>query len=270
LNENSLNEEVASYIEKRMFNLIKIKYTVNPKFDIEFQQFLEYCRVKHSRNESLQVIKEQLIGLPAQVSAEKLMQMIYHFVPLLFKNVNEYTDHIAKRIPTSARNFDLLRELEGHGLPFNKQPVMQLAKDLLVDRTQNDKNRRALFAMLFDPTIVSYLKSTQLSFKDRIISLLNACDYKEIEDHHLGNIKNLLELEPSLGDDIASIYAEKLYARGTGHKKANADRLIRLLKTFPQIQPKKILAFLSSNNKMTDIKYMLSAFPDLKKLAAFV
>ena len=270
LNEHSLNEEIAAYIEKRMFNLIKNKYVVDLNFDIEFQQFLEYCRVKKQRDESLQVIKEQLLGLPSQVSAQKLMQMIYHFVPLLFKDVNEYTDHIAKRIPSSARNFELLRELETSGLPFNKQPVMQLAKELLMDRTQNDKNRRALFAMLFDPSILSYLKSMQLSFKDRIISLLNASDYKEIEDHHLGNIKNLLELEPTLGDDIASIYAEKLYARGTGHKKANADRLIRLLKTFPQIQPKKVLAFLSSNNKMTDIKYMLSAFPDLRKLAAFV
>jgi hypothetical protein len=42
------------------------------------------------------------------------------------------------------------------------------------------------------------------------------------------------------------------------------------MKTFPQISPKKILAYLSSQNKMTDIKYMLLAFPNLRKLAAFV
>jgi hypothetical protein len=270
LNENSLSTDMSAYIEKRMFNLVKMKYVIDVRYDIELQQFLEYCKVKTQRRESLQTVKDYLLSMPSHVSVEKLLQLINHFIPLLFKDVNEYTDHIAKKIPQSARNFELLRELEGHGLAFNKQPIMLLAKDLLLERTQNDKNRRALFSLLHDPSILSFLKTNSVSYKDRVISLLNACDYKEIEDRHLSNVKVLLELEPTLGDDLASIYAEKLYARGTGHKKANADKLIRLLKSFPQIQPKKVLAFLSAHNKMTDIKYMLSAFPDLKKLAAFV
>jgi hypothetical protein len=71
-------------------------------------------------------------------------------------------------------------------------------------------------------------------------------------------------------DELAIIYADKLYQRRTSHKKSNADRLIRLLKSVPQITPKKILAYLSSRNQVPDIKYILSAFPDLRKLAAFV
>ena len=270
LNDDSFNKELSSYLEKRMFSLIKLKHKPDIRFDIEFQQFLEYCKVKQQRKESLFAVKEHLIGLPSHVSSEKLVSIIDHFIPLFFKDISEYTDHIAKKIPQSARNFEVLQELERLGLLFNKQSIMLLARDLLLERTFNDKNRRALFSLITDDSIKTFLKGIQIPFKERIISLLNASDYREIEDRHLGNIKNLLDLEPSLSDDLASIYAEKLYARSSGHKKANVDRLIRLLKNFPQIQPKKVLAFLSSNNKMTDIKYMLSAFPELRKLAAFV
>jgi hypothetical protein len=271
LGEAGLNTDMSALIEKRMFNLIKMKHSIDIKYDIELQQFVEYCQVKQQRQESLQTVKDYLLSMPSHVSAAKLIQIIQYFIPLLFKDESEYTDHIAKKITQSARNFELLQELENQGLQFNKQPLIHLAKDLLTERLQNDKNRRAFFALLDDPFISSQLKEYyNPTHRSRLISLLEACDYKEIEDRHLGNVKNLLELEPNLGDELISIYAEKLYARGAGHKKANADRLIRLLKTYPTIQPKKVLAFLSSNNKMTDIKYMLSAFPDLKKLAAFV
>lgn len=269
LNEKHITEDVSSFIEKRMFNLIRFKLDINVKYDIEFQQFLAYCKVKFQKGEELNSIKEQLLALPSNTSATQIMQVVPHFIPLFFKDINEYIDHIIKKIPQSARNFELLRELEDLGLSFNKQPIVSLAKDLLLERVYNDKNRRALFSLLYDDTVFSSLKELQVP-KIRLTGLLNATDYKEIEDRHFSNIKHLLELDPSLGEDVANIYASKLYARGGGHKKANADRLIRLLKMFPQIQPKKVLAFLSSNNKIIDIKYMLNAFPDLRKLAAFV
>jgi len=268
-NEKQISEEMSSFLEKRIFNLFKFKLDINPKYDIEFQQFLAYCTVKLQRNEELNLVKEHLLSLPSSTSATRLMQIVPHFVPLFFKDINEYTDCIIKKITQSARNFELLRELEGLGLSFNKQPIISLAKDLLLERVYNDKNRRALFALLHDNTILASLKTIQVP-NARLISLLSASDFKEIEDRHFSNVKHLLELDSSLGDELVNIYASKLYARGTGHRKANADRLIRLLRMFPQISPKKVLAFLSAHNKMIDIKYMLSAFPELRKLAAFV
>lgn len=270
LNEKFINEEMSLFFEKRMFNLIRFKQDINVKYDLEFQQFLAYCQVKFQRNEELNLVKEQLLALPSNTSAAQLMQIIPPCIPLFFKDINEYLDHLIKKIPQSARNFELLCELEEFGLQFNKQPIISLAKDLVLERVYSDKNRRALFSLLYDDAVFSSLKKIQVPIKDRLLALLNASDYREIEERHFSNIKHLLALEPSLGDEIASIYAAKLYARGGGHKKANADKLIRLLKMFPQIQPKKVLAFLSSNNKMIDIKYILSAFPELRKLAAFV
>lgn len=269
MNEKQISEEISSFLEKRMYNLFKFKVDINIKYDIEFQQFLAYCTVKLQRNEELNLVKEHLLSLPSSTSAVRLMQIIPNFIPLFFKDINEYTDHIVKKITQSARNFELLRELEGLGCSFDKQTTISLAKDLLLERVYNDKNRRALFALLHDRTILDSLKTIQIP-NSRLVSLLNAADFKEIEDRHFSNIKHLLELDSSLGDDIANIYATKLYTRGAGHRKANADRLIRLLRMFPQISPKKVLAFLSSNNKMIDIKYMMSAFPELRRLAAFV
>lgn len=271
LNEKSLTKDVESFIEKRMFTLVSVKYELSLKHDIEFQQYFQLCQVKHNRKESLLSVKEYLLDMSSHSRADKLMKLVNSFIPIVFKDINEYTDLLSKKITQSARSFELLHELEEQGIVFNKQPLIQLAKDLLLERTQNDKNRRALLVMLGDSNILSQLKADyNPAYRARLVSFLEASDYQEIEGRHLANVKKLLELDPNLGEDLATIYADKLYARRTGHKKANADKLIRLLKTFPQIQPKKVLAYLSSNNKMSDIKYILSAFPDLKKLAAFV
>jgi hypothetical protein len=270
LNEKHLSEEVSSFIQKRMLNLIKFKPDIDIKYDVEFQQFVAYCKVKLQRGEDLSLIKEQFLSLPSNNSAERLMQIVPNFIPIFYKDINEYLDYIIKRIPQSGRNFELLLELEEMGLCYNKAPIFSLAKELLLERPFNDKNRRALFSLLYDDAILASLKKIEHPIKDRLLGLLNTSSYKDIEDRHFSNVKHLLELDPSLSDDVANIYATRLYARGSGHRKSNADRLIRLLTLFPQIQPKKVLAFLSSNNKMIDIKYMLSAFPELRKLAAFV
>lgn len=271
LNEKTLSQNIGDYIEKRMYHLVQTKSVVNPKYDIEFQQFLEYCKAKNEYQESLQNIKEHFLGLSSHSDASRLIQIVNYLIPFIFKDMNEYVDLIIKKITHSARNFHLLCELEAQGVVFNKQPIFQLAKDLMFDRALNDKNRRALFALISDVSIRQFLKTCYASTdKQRLMDFLEACDFQDIENNHLENVNHFLDIDSSLGDDLALIYADKLYARRAGHRKANADRLIRLLRKFPQIQPKKVLAYLSSNNKMSDIKYILTAFPNLKKLAAFV
>jgi len=271
LDEKGLIQNISHTIENKLHNLLRHKSRVSIKYDIEFQQFLEYCKLKNSRGESLQSVKDYLLSLSSHTDIDSLIPLMNHFIPLLFKDMSEYVDVLLKKITQSARNFDLLCQLEQKGVVFNKQPLFQLAEDLLLTRALNDKNRRALFSMMNDVHVMSHLKK-QYSAVDRprLLDFIEACDFQDIEHNHLENVKNILQIDDSVGDDLAIIYADKLFARRTGHRKANADRLVRLLRTFSRIQPKKVLAYLSSNNKMTDIKYVLSAFPDLKKLAAFV
>jgi len=125
--------------------------------------------------------------------------------------------------------------------------------------------------LINDSLILSQLKSDYTSNNRlSLMDFLSNCDYRILEDFHLRNIRNIISLDETIADELSIIYINKLYARRVSHKRANADRIVRLLNTFPEISPKNILAHLSSNNKMYDIKYMILAFPNLRKLAAFI
>lgn len=271
LSDKNLTNHIEDHLEKRMFNMVRMKYEINIKYDIEYLQFLEFCKIKHAKKESLIAVKNYLTEMPSHLNSNKLINIVNSFIPIVFADINEYAETISKKITHSSRHFDLLVALDQQGIAFDKKPIINLAYELIESRKHNDKNRRAFFTIINDKDIRDGLKM-QYTAANRImlLHLLEACEYQMIEEHHLRNIKNVVDLDPSVADDLAVIYADKLYHRSTGHKKANADRLIRLLKMVPQIMPKKILAYLSSNNKMSDIKYVLSAFPDLRKLAAFV
>ena len=274
LNEKQVSKNLEDILEKRMFELVRTKFQINIVYDIQYLQFVEFCKLKYEKKEDLSNIKNYLMELPSHSSVEKLVNVVNSFTPFVFSSLNDYADHIARKITQSSRNFDFLLALENmspENFFLDRTPIVKLAKDIIIERSLNDKNRRTFFNLINDQKImISLKKEYHISMKPRLVSLLEACEYQMIEEHHLRNVKNILELDPSLADDIVGIYADKLYSRGSGHKKANADRLIRLAKTIPQISSRKILSFLSSNNKMNDIKYVLSSFPDLKKLAAFV
>lgn len=271
LNEKTLSKYIEDHLEKRIFSLIKNNQEINIKYDIEYLQFLEFCRIKRNRQESLASFQNYLAELPAQINLDKLIIIINSFIPVVFSNINEFTDMISKKITHSTRSFELLVALERQGIIFDKQPIVKLARNIIVERSHNEKNCRAFFTIINNSELRNRLKDEyKPSNRSKLIDLLDSCDYLMIEENHLRNIKNVIDLDPSVADELSVIYADKLYCRSIGHKKANADRLIRLLKSIPQIMPKKILAYLSSTNKMSDIKYVLSAFPDLKKLAAFV
>lgn len=271
LNDKALTKSIDEYLYKRMIDLIRGNNQIDLKYNIEFLQFVEYCKVKHARKESLLHVRTYLIEMPTTVGVNKLMTIVNAFTPFLFKDLSEYAEAISRKIIQSSRCFELLLALEAKGLKLDRRPIVRLAKEILTARTPNDKNRRAFFAIINDSKVVEiFKKEYNFVYKERILGLLKGCDYRLLEDHHLRNIKNIISLDPTIADDVAVIYADKLYLRGSGHKKANADRLIRLMKTIPEVTPKKILAYLSSNNKMNDIKYIISSFPGLKKLAAFV
>jgi hypothetical protein len=271
LNDKALTKYVEEYLQKRMVHVVKFKPTIDVRYDVEYLQFLELCKIKHAKKESLSFVKNFLTDMPSHLSVEKLTYIIKSFIPIVFTDFNEYTEAIIKKITNSARNFDLLLALEKQGVEFDKVPIVNLARDIILERTHNEKNCRAFFNIIREPSFRSQLKSQyNSSYKTKLLHLLESCDYQLIEEHHLINIKNIIDLDASVADELAIIYADKLYARHSGHKKANADRLIRLLKQVNQISSKKILAYLSANNKMSDIKYVLSSFPELRKLAAFV
>lgn len=271
VNDKNLSKYIESHLETRMFEAVRNNPSVDIAYDNEFLQYVAFCKAKYARNESLLHVREYLIGLPSQISTQKLISVVNAFVPFIFGDLNEYVEITLRKVTQSARHFELLLSLEEYGLTFDRHPIAQLVKDILIFRVHSDKNRRAFFSIINDPKVMAIFKGKyDVICRSKLLELLRLCDYCVLEDGHLRNFKNLIELDPTLADEVAAIYADKLYLRTFGHKRANADKLIRLLKNVPQVSPKKMLAYLASNNKMTDIKYILSSFPELKRLAAFV
>jgi hypothetical protein len=254
-----------------MFFLVRTKHELNKKYDLAYIQFICYCNVKYDRKESLLLVKNYLTELPSHVCADKLINIVRSFIPVVFKSLDEYAETISHKILHSARNFEILQALEKQKVNLDKTPIIKLASEIITDRARTTKNILAFFSIINDKTILDALKKEYtLDHRAKLLDFIANCDYSILEEYHLRNIRNLISLDPTIADDISVIYANKLYARKTGHKRANADRLVRLLHTFPEISPKKLLAYLSANNKMSDIKYMVASFPNLKKLAAFI
>jgi len=272
LNQKKLEEDIENLIVNRFHNFIMSYHNPDPKVYNQYIHMIAWAKVKSDRKENIQPFKKLLLQLSHSMSVEKLTSVVQQFVPHIISSMGEYVATLSKELGHSPRSFQIIKRLREQGMPVDKAPMFKTACDLLFKRVPNRPNRRAFFGLLDDKEIMDHLKALyQVEHRERLVAMIRQCDFKEIEEYHLRNIKNLLELDSSIAEQLLETYADKLYARYTGHKGANVKRLIRACKTFPQFfSPKKVLVYLSAHNKMSDIKFVLSAFPDLKKLAAFV
>jgi hypothetical protein len=264
-------DQIEAHVISGFSRLITHNYGASPKFNNEYIQFIAWCKVKSSRKENITPLRDFLLLLPNSLYADRLKEVVSNFTPYLFNDINEYVGILSKRVGQSARNFQLIKHLEQQGLPVDKSAINKLCQDLLFKRVPNRKNRRSFFAMIEDASVMAHIKSEyKPEHRDRLVAFVKACDYKEIEEYHLRNIGSLLSLDTSIADDLLNTYADRLYARGTGDKGANIKRLIRACKAYPQFSPKKVLVYLSANNRMADIKKLVASFHDLKTLVPFI
>lgn len=268
--DNTL-KEIESFLEKRMFGIIRSNKDVSPKWNVEFLQYLQFCKAKSQRNQSLSLFKNKLIELTPQISNKKIIAIVNHLIPHVFKDMNEFFEIISRRIVVSDTNFHLLLALEKTGITVDRAILAKLASELIIERPHSDRHARALLVILNDKETLQELKKTYtLLHHNKLLALVNECThFYVLEENQFRNIKNLIALDPTLADKLAAIYVKKIINRTIHHKRANADRVIRLVNKVPEVNSKKILAFLSSNNQMADIRYITKAFPNLKKIAIF-
>jgi hypothetical protein len=269
--DRNILRNMEMFLEKRMFALLLLKNDVSPKVHLEYIQFLQYFKVKSQRGESLSNIKDKFIDLVPKLKIKKAIYVLNSMIPSFFKDKQEFFDLATRKILASENNFNLLLELERQGVVFDRAPVINLANEIILELEPSERNARTLFFLLKDSKIMEGLKQKySLSHHSKILTLINECYYQVIEDNHLINIKNLVQLDSSIADELANIYAKKIFNRVIAHKRANSNRIIRLLKSVPEISHRKLLAFMAANNQMSDIRYITKVFPELKKLAIFV
>lgn len=270
LKDNSISEKVIKYIEKRFANLIKVKSSPDPKYDIEFVQFIEYCKYCKSKKQSLSSLQESFLFFAPNTNLKKLIQTAHYLIPFLFKDIQEFGNLVLSHILHSPQNFKILNELKNYDYKFNIKHIVSQINNIIF-KSEPKYFQNTILSLINNIEIRSELKRQyDVSFKSEFFNFIKSCDFWLLEDKWLRNIVNLIDISPDMADDIATIYINKLYNQQYSHKMANIDRIIRLLNKCPQISKKKILLLLSSNRKMFDIKHLIIAFPELKKLAAFI
>jgi hypothetical protein len=270
LKQQSLTEHIQSFIEKRFFNLLKVKSSPNPQYDIEFYQFIEYCKYYRVKKYSLSSIREEYLKITAQTNIQKLIQTTKYLIPYLFKDINEYGNLVMYNLMSCVGQFELLKELKDHGYKYNIKPIVTAMKDMLFNNG-NPSDNYITFTILNDKCIQDSLKSEyKPENKDSIVRFLEGCDFSILDEKWIRNTVNIINVAPNAADDIAAVYIKKLYENAYSHKRASADRIIRLLKKCPTVSPKKVLVYLANKGKMADIKLLIGAYPELKKLSAFI
>jgi hypothetical protein len=189
----------------------------------------------------------------------------------MFRDINEFADILASKITKCAKNFEILQVLEKTGIIYNKKPLFNLAKYILINRNNSYKNINAFIMVLNDEFVLQELKSIYCKeYRECVINLVKDADYQLLEERNFQNFRNLITLDEFLTDELAIIYTKKILYRRISHKKSNVDKLVRFVKEFPQISKKKILITLSSVRKMTDAKFFIQEFDELKNLSAFI
>jgi hypothetical protein len=271
LNIKSLISEVDNHICKRAIHLFKTKQNINKIYDIELQQYLALCEIGIENGDNKNNYREYLFGVISFISHKKLPSLISNFIPLLFDDMNDFISYLTVKILQSEYSFFILSEFESQGIKFDKTPLVKLAKELLIRRGITVKNTRIFLLLLSDDEVMLKLKgSYKPANKKRLLNIIDNCDYNTLNVNFFANIKRLLNIDETIADVICDVYLDKLYARGSYPSRAIIDNIIKLLNNCPQIKPKKVLAYLSAHNRMSDIKLLIHTFPKLKKLSTFV
>lgn len=274
LNDRNFSKKIEKYLENRMWNLIKFKSKLSIKHDIEYIQFLEYCKIRKFKNKSFHKIKEYLIKLPSYVNFKKLIELIESFVPTVFNSFGEYVELLYKSITFTGSHFSIkfLIFAKNNNVNFDYSFLVGLFFSLLKNKKTLKvyKNRSIILEILNDAAIRQQIKKIyKPNHKDLLLKIIKYYSHLDLGEPFFKNIKNLIDLDESLSEPLLDIYASQLFYRFTAHKKANVDKLAKLIKFVPQINARKVLSWLSVNNKNTDIKYFFTIYPELKKLAVF-
>lgn len=272
LNDKNFSKKIERRLEQRMWNLIKFKDKIDVRYDVEYLQFLEYCKIRKSKQKSFQKIKSHLVGLPSYVNHKKLVQLIESFIPIIFNSFNDYIELLCKNITSSHTSIKFLIFSKNNNINFDNLFLVDLFFNLIKNTktSKNFKNRFIILDILNDSLIRQQIKeSYKPHHRDLLLKIMKHYSYIDLDESFFKNFKNLIDLDESLVEPLLDIYASQLFTRYTSHKRANIDRLSKLVKFVPQISPKKVLSWLSLNNKIPDIKYFFSIYPELKKLAAF-
>lgn len=273
LQHKKLHRAVDDLFDYRFSKFIKTARNTNIFTHNEYFQYVSLCKVKDKNKESVVAAAKILQQLPYFIMPYDmdLVSIVNNFIPSVFLSLDQYGDACTKYAIQSGRDLSNLSKIEKSGIPIDQKFLFKMSEDLFLRRAINRKNINSLFTILRNDKVKKFIKTWyKEEHRERLLAIIEQCEYTEFELPFMVNIQSILDIDPTIADSLIVSYANKLQARGTGSKKANINRLVRMLKAFPQFSPKKFLVYLSDQNRMSDIKYLVKGFPELKNIIAFI
>lgn len=269
LENPTITRAIEKHISKKMVALLRNKRDENFS-NIEYIQYLELCKAKWRRKESLSYVRNYFLELPDSLKTNQILTLIESFIPYVFKDLQDYSDYLCKRIIYSSKNLDILRELKSRGIDYNVS-LLKDKLDLILTIDTSPKSTKAFVSLLNEPKILQHLKYN-LSEKTnkKIISLLAELSFKEIEKNNYFIFKILTDIDSEFIIPLLKFYIVNLLSRGSKYIKSNCNRIANLNKQVPVFSSKEIFKYLLSENLLNYIKELCVFFPEYKELIAFV
>jgi hypothetical protein len=263
----NLSRKIQEYVEVSLFDCIYINNSLDANYDIEYCQALELFKINKKTNN----IKGYLASLSLNCKKKKLLNIVNAFIPVVFSTLQGYGDLLIENIVQYSFRFDTLLQLEGAELRIDREKLAGTVIAILKESKFSNNEISLLFRLLDDKETFDLIKKEyNASYRDGLISLIKSASFQILEVNKFINISNILQLDGSVADEVVENYAYHLY-RSAGYtgKRSNVNKLVKLTKKFPPITTRKILTVISAIEP-TDIKYLVQAFPELKKIAMFV
>lgn len=271
LNDKFISKYLDSFFERRMLALLRCGYDISPVYNVQYLQFIEYCRVKSDRKANLVKLKNTIITYSSQIKIERLIKLLEHLIPVLYKNTDEYVSLLTESLFQCAFNFKILLGLEKNNIRYNKQAILHLMMNMLSSRSYSDKNIRAFFIIMDDSYILDNIKSFYNdNMRESIVELASKTSLILLEEDYFANIKKLIKLDSELATEVVKSYIDKIYRKPSSHKKANVNKILRVLKLFPEVSVKKIIGHMATTNKVIDIKPILDMYPEYNRLSLLI
>jgi hypothetical protein len=272
INNKRLSKSVERHLEKRMFELVKFGGVKKIDSRMEYLQFLEYCKVKKKKKGSFSNIRKKFSELPLSTNFFKLAKLINYFIPCVFDCFEDYISLLRKESKIYNTHMGFIIFANQQNIINNKSSIVDIFFEIINCNFKLLKTtaRKSICEIIKDEEIRNLIKQKYTSeTRNYLVKFVLQMSHTQLDQNFFTNFKNLIALDNSLVDELLNIYANQLFLSESSHKRAKVDRLFKLIKFVPEITPKKVLTWLSLNNKNSDMKYFLSMFPDLKKIAAF-
>ncbi len=264
-----VTKAVEKFVNKRLVALFRNRQDLNIKYYTEFIQYLEFTKVKYNRKENLSHIRNYLLELPNSFKVEKVIEIVKLFVPVIFKDVNEFATQLCKKIIHSPKNLLILKELEKKGVQYNRQLLVDCF-ELVLTKPTTHKTAKAFMALMEEKEVVAHLKGLNSSHGSKMDELLFELNFKDFEHNKYVVFDNLTQNYEDLIQPLLELYIDKLLLRGSRYMKSNCNRCARLCQALPCFEPKMVFHYFSSKNKLEYVREFSNLYPAFKQYIPFL